>query len=165
MNWDQYFMSMAFLIAMKSKDLSTQIGAVIVDNKNRIVGTGYNGFVSGSIESEERWSKPEKYEWVIHAEVNSILNATKDLDSCVMYTNGVPCLQCATKIAQVGIKEVVVDYVWDAANYNQWLESAQKTKQLFEECGIKIRYYKDELITEIVLRHNGKSWQVKRRER
>lgn len=163
MNWDEYFISMVYFVSMKSKDQSTKIGAVIVDDNHRIVSTGYNGFPRGADESGDKWERPNKYERVIHAEVNSILNSNSKLEGCIMYTNGIPCLPCAGHIIQVGIKEVVVDRIWDDENYNQWLESAKKTKQLFSECGVNIRYYEGDLISYIKLFRNGEEWNGARK--
>ena len=102
MNWDDYFMSMAYLVAAKSKDIRTHIGAVVVGLNNEIKTTGYNSFVRGLQDNmPERQEKPEKFYWFEHAERNAIYNATligTSLKGCKMYTNGIPCADCARGI-------------------------------------------------------------------
>jgi len=119
--WDDYFMTMVYLVAMRSKDSSTHIGAVIVDEFNIVRSMGYNSFVRGiNDDVSERQQRPEKYFWFEHGERNAIYNARgQDLRGCRMYTNGMPCMDCSRGIVQVGIKEVIVDKKWDDGNYTQ----------------------------------------------
>lgn len=149
-NWDNYFMSIAYLIASKSKDERTHIGAVIVGQNKEIKSTGYNSFVRGLIDYiPERQEKPEKYYWFEHAERNAIYNATligTSLKGCKMYTNGIPCMDCARGIVQAGIIEVVVDKKWDSDNGKKWSDHAKRTIQMFDEVGVKIRYWSGEII-------------------
>lgn len=112
-SWDEYFMGVAVLAAMRSKDPSTQVGACIVDNENRILSTGYNGFPSGCSDDEFPWEREggfgdTKYPFVVHAELNAILNARgKNLTGSRIYVALFPCNECAKAIIQAGIKEVV----------------------------------------------------------
>lgn len=111
-SWDQYFMGVALLSAMRSKDPSTQVGACIVNKKKRIVGIGYNGFPYGVEDDEYNWDKSDewlesKYPYVVHAEPNAILNATVPLDDTILYVTLFPCNECAKLIIQAGIREVV----------------------------------------------------------
>ena len=111
--WDEYFMGVALLAAMRSKDPSTQVGACIVDDDNRILSTGYNGFPRGCSDDEFPWERQggfgdTKYPYVVHAELNAILNAGgKNLANSRIYVALFPCNECAKAIIQSGIKEVI----------------------------------------------------------
>jgi dCMP deaminase len=150
LNWDDYFMNMVYLVAMKSKDESTHIGAVIVGPDREIRSTGYNSFVRGINDSiPERQIRPEKYFWFEHAERNAIYNAARigvSTKDCTMYTNGVPCMDCARAIIQAGIKRVVVDKQWDDNNVDVWIEQAKRSLQMFAESGVDISYISFDLI-------------------
>ncbi len=110
-HWDEYFMGVALLAAMRSKDPSTQVGCCIVDSANRILSTGYNGFPYGCSDDEYPWDRTgedTKYPFVVHAELNAILNAQgKSLVGAKLYVALFPCNECAKAIIQSGIKEVV----------------------------------------------------------
>ncbi len=112
-SWDEYFMGVALLSAKRSKDPSTQVGACIVNNKNKIVGAGYNGLPAGCDDDEFPWEKQgeflqTKYPYVCHAELNAILNNIgMDLHGCRIYTALFPCNECAKAIIQSGITEVI----------------------------------------------------------
>ena len=113
LSWDDYFMSIAFLSAMRSKDPSTQVGACIVDAQKRVVSIGYNGFPRGCPDDALPWGKEaeneldRKYLYVCHAEANAILNARTSSHDCIIYIALFPCNECAKLIIQAGIKEVV----------------------------------------------------------
>lgn len=112
--WDAYFMGLAHLSALRSKDPSTQVGATIVDEHKKIVGIGYNGLPLGLSDDEFSWAREgdfvdTKYAYVVHAELNAILNATQSLRGCSLYVSLFPCNECAKAIAQSGIKEVVYE--------------------------------------------------------
>lgn len=145
LTWDDYFMSMVYLVAAKSKDNRTHVGAVVVGPDNEIKTTGYNSFVRGLNDNvPERQEKPEKYNWFEHAERNSIYNATLigvSLKGCKMYTNGVPCTDCARGIIQSGILEVIVDREWDEINSPEDSENSKKSLQMFQEVGVKVKYW------------------------
>ncbi len=110
-SWDEYFMGVALLAAKRSKDPSTQVGACIVDSDNRILSTGYNGFPYGCSDDEFPWDREgeeTKYPFVVHAELNAILNARgKNLSGAKIYVALFPCNECAKAIIQSGIKEVI----------------------------------------------------------
>lgn len=112
-SWDEYFMGVALLSAKRSKDPSTQVGACIVNTKNKIVGAGYNGLPIGCDDDEFPWAKEgdvlsTKYPFVCHAELNAILNNIgMDLQGCKIYTALFPCNECAKAIIQAGINEVI----------------------------------------------------------
>lgn len=150
LSWDDYFMNMVYLVAMKSKDESTHIGAVIVGPDREIRSTGYNSFVRGINDSiPERQIRPEKYFWFEHAERNAIYNAARigvSTKDCTMYTNGIPCMDCARAIIQAGIKTVIVDKQWDDNNVDVWIEQAKRSLQMFAESGVGISYISFDLI-------------------
>ena len=110
-SWDEYFMGVALLASKRSKDPNTQVGACIVDANNVIVSTGYNGFPIGCSDDEFPWDREgeqTKYPYVVHAELNAILNASgKSLKDCKVYVALFPCNECAKAIIQSGIKEVI----------------------------------------------------------
>ena len=149
--WDDYFMTMVYLIAMRSKDQSTHVGAVIVGSDNEVISTGYNSFPRNLIDTrQERQERPEKYFWFSYGERNAIYNAAMvggaPLKGCKMYTCGVPCCDCAHGVINAGIKEVIIDKAWDDTNYAQWIEQAERTKQMFKESGVSLRYWDGELL-------------------
>lgn len=106
MNNVDYYMGIARSVALKSKDTSTKVGCVLVDKNNRVISTGYNGFVAGCDESLLSYERPMKYHYIIHAELNSILSAKCDLTGCRAYTTFAPCVNCLKHLLQSGIREV-----------------------------------------------------------
>jgi dCMP deaminase len=111
-NWDEYFMGVALLSALRSKDPSTQVGACIVSEDKRIVGVGYNGLPRGCNDDEFPWERSgdfleTKYPFVVHAELNAIINSIKELKDCTIYVSLFPCNECVKAIIQSGIKEIV----------------------------------------------------------
>lgn len=140
--WDVYYMAIAKLSAMRSKDPNTQVGACIVGKDNRILSIGYNGAPNGFDDSKFPWSREgdileTKYPYVVHAERNAILNykgSRKDMDGAKVYVDLFPCNECAKEIIQSGIKEVV--YLSDKyADTNE----IKASKRLFRECGVSYR--------------------------
>ena len=112
LSWDEYFMGLAHLSAMRSKDPSTQVGAVIVSGEHRVVSIGYNGFPNGCSDDEFPWDREgdfgaTKYPYVVHAELNAILNSKNDLRGCSIYVSLFPCNECAKAIIQSGISRIV----------------------------------------------------------
>ncbi len=111
-SWDEYFMGVALLSSMRSKDPNTQVGACIVNKNKRIVGIGYNGLPFGCSDDCFPWERSgeyldTKYPYVVHAEPNAILNATNDLTNSTIYVSLFPCNECMKLIIQSGIKEIV----------------------------------------------------------
>ena len=112
LKWEDYFMAVAVLTAKRSKDPTTQVGSCIVNDKNVIVGLGYNGFPRGCGDDEFPWDKTadnplkSKYFFVVHSEANAIANSNGSLDGCTLYTTLFPCNECAKLIIQYGIKHV-----------------------------------------------------------
>ena len=141
-NWDEYFMGIALLSSLRSKDPNTKVGACIVDEDNKVVSIGYNGMPRHIDEENLSWNKGEgldsKYLYVCHAEFNAILNTRNGsaLKNCILYVTLFPCNECAKAIIQVGIKEVV--YL-DNKYENQITK--KKKKKMLELAGIKLRKY------------------------
>ena len=107
-DWDEYFMKIAETVAEKSKDPSSKMGCVIVDQNKRVVSLGYNGLVQGSDESKLTLSeRPMKYRFVIHSEMNAILFAHQDLGGCTIYNRVATCDNCLKHCLQAGIKRFV----------------------------------------------------------
>ncbi len=110
-SWDEYFMGIAMLAARRSKDPNTQVGACIVSAENIIISTGYNGMPKGCSDDEFPWDRTgaqTKYPYVVHAELNAILNASgRDLRGSRIYVALFPCNECAKAIIQSGVKEVL----------------------------------------------------------
>lgn len=139
--WHYRFLNLAKHISSWSRDPSTKVGAVIVDNKKRIVSIGYNGFPIG-IEDDGRLNiRDIKLELIVHAERNALLFANKPLDNCILYTYPfMPCSICAGMIIQAGITHVI-----SCINNNErWIENFKISKQMFEEAGLTLTLLKDE---------------------
>ena len=137
-SWDEYFMGVALLASMRSKDPSTQVGACIVDNENRILSTGYNGFPQGCSDDDFPWNRDEslgetKYNFVVHAELNAILNSRgKSLTDSKLYVALFPCNECAKAIIQAGVTEVI--YLSD--KYKDTLGNFA-SKKMLDAAGVK----------------------------
>ena len=150
-SWDEYFMGLALLSGKRSKDPNTQVGASIINSDNKIVGVGYNGLPKGCSDDEFPWEREgnpleTKYPYVVHAEMNAILNSIKHLQGCTMYVALFPCNECAKAIVQSGIKRVV--YLEDKyAN----TESVIAAKKIFDSAGVIYEQMK-ESEKEIVLK-------------
>ena len=149
-SWDEYFMGIALLSAMRSKDPNTKVGACIVDEDKKVVSIGYNGMPMGCNEEELSWNKGEgldsKYLYVCHAEFNAILNTrngTSALKGCTLYVTLFPCNECAKAIIQTRIKEVV--YI--SNKYADTTET-QASIRMLRLAGINVRHY-EERIPEI----------------
>jgi dCMP deaminase len=140
-SWEEYFMAIAQLSAMRSKDPNTQVGACIVNNRKRIIGIGYNGFPTGCSDDLLPWGREgqfleTKYPYVCHAEMNAITNASNkpQLEGATMYVSLFPCNECAKLIVQVGIKEVV--FLQDKYHDDQIFVAARR---IFDLAGVSYR--------------------------
>jgi dCMP deaminase len=153
-SWDEYFMGVALLSAKRSKDPSTQVGACIVNDKNKIVGAGYNGLPIGCDDDEFPWHQQgelleTKYPYICHAELNAILNNIgMDLHGCKIYTALFPCNECAKAIIQSGITEVI--YLSDKHGAKDIFKAS---KLMLEKAGVKCRKVTPK-ITSLVLSFN-----------
>lgn len=139
LTWDEYFMSLAHLSGMRSKDPNTQVGACIVNKNNRVVGIGYNGMPYGCSDDEYPWGRGEnsidtKYLYVVHAELNAILNSTNQLANCSIYVSLFPCNECAKAIIQSGITEVI----YESDKYAD-TDSVKTSKRMFKSAGVNFR--------------------------
>ena len=113
-SWNDYFMGLAHLSALRSKDPNTQVGACIVDKENRVVSIGYNGMPRGCDDKKYPWDREggfldTKYAFVVHAELNAILNSPRSVDGCSIYVSLFPCNECAKAIIQSGIKKIIYE--------------------------------------------------------
>ena len=147
LNWDQYFMGVAKLSALRSKDPSTQVGACIVGDDNRILSIGYNGTPNGFSDDIFPWEREgeplnTKYLYVCHAEMNAILNyrgSRKELENAKIYVDLFPCNECAKEIIQSGIREVY--YLDDKYAHTNGVIAS---KRMFDVCGVKYKCLKKE---------------------
>jgi len=135
-NWHDRFLKLAEHISQWSKDPSTQVGAVIVDNARRIISTGYNGLPLGVEDSADRLHTREtKYEMIVHGEINAILFAKQDLQGTTLYTwPFMPCSRCAGIVIQSGIKTVVAPN----CDNTRWKESFTLSKTMFREAKVEL---------------------------
>ena len=135
--WDERYINLAKHIADWSKDPSTKVGAVIVDDKGRIVSLGFNGFPQKISDNERLNDRDEKYNVIVHAEANAILFANKDLSGYTIYTYPFqPCSRCAGLIIQSGIKRVVT--IRD--ENPRWQKDFHTSEQMLIEAGVHIDY-------------------------
>lgn len=144
LSWDDYFMAISFLSAMRSKDPNTQVGACIVDSNKCIIGIGYNGFPRGCSDETLPWAREgncelhKKYPYVVHAEVNAILNkCSANVRGSSIYVALFPCNECSKVIIQSGIKEVI--YLKDTYHDS---EACRASRVMFRMAGVKLRQYK-----------------------
>jgi len=156
-DWDQLYITMCYLVGMRSKDSHTHMGSVIVDSDNVLVSTGYNSLPRGvEIDKEEnRLSREggEKYFWLEHAERNAIYNAARrgtTLKGCKLYVPWCPCTDCARGIVQTGISDVIIhtngqDF-YDKHTNGKWVDSYKRTKDMFDEAGVNLRYVECDIV-------------------
>lgn len=142
-NWDEYFMMIAKVSALRSKDPNTQVGACIVNDDKKIVSCGYNGAPIGFNDDDMPWDREgdfinTKYAYVCHAELNAILNSNTDLRGTTIYVDLFPCNECAKAIIQAGIKKVI--YLSDKYNGT---DGNIVAKKLFDECGIEYEQFQE----------------------
>lgn len=139
MKWEPYLMMVARAVALKSKDSSTKVGAVIADpDTHRILATGFNGFPSGVNDSAARWQRPLKYKYVVHAEANAILTAARfgvPIAGADLYVTLPPCSDCAKLIAASGIRRV---FYWGDIEgpAGTWRDNDDVAKSIFQEASI-----------------------------
>ncbi len=147
-SWDEYFMGIARLSAMRSKDPNTQVGACIVDPNNKIIGVGYNGLPTGCPDDAFPWNNKgdflkTKYPYICHAELNAILNSPgKNLSNCKIYTALFPCNECAKAIIQSGIREVI--YLSDKYAHTDIVKAS---KRMLKTAGVKMRKVKTRILS------------------
>ncbi len=141
-SWDEYFMGIAFLSGMRSKDPNTQVGACIVSEDNKILSMGYNGFPIGCSDDEFPWNRDgdplnNKYFYTTHSELNAILNYRGgSLEGTKLYVSLFPCNECAKAIIQAGIREVI----YDSDKYAN-TPSIIASKKMLNAAGVKFHKY------------------------
>jgi dCMP deaminase len=140
--FSELFLNMAQLVSKKSKDRSTQVGAVIVGEDNEVLSVGYNGFPRGINDDIEcRHERPMKYEFTEHAERNAIYNAARQgirLKGSTLYLTWFPCPDCARGIIQAGITKVVGTQKNYEGNGQDWQARFEHTKEMLEEAGVAV---------------------------
>lgn len=136
--WDLRFLEMARNAASWSKDPSTKVGAIIVDDDKRVISVGYNGFPKGVRDDERLDDRQEKYKIIVHAERNALLFANTNVKNCHIYTYPfLPCSVCAGMIIQAGIKRVV-----SVKNNNlRWQQDFKVSRKMFQEAEIHVIEY------------------------
>jgi dCMP deaminase len=136
-NWDKRFLDLAELVSSWSKDPSTKVGAVIVDDQNIIVSVGFNGFPKGIEDNDRLNHRDSKYQIIVHAENNALMFAKRPLDNCTIYTYPfMPCPRCAGMIIQSGIKRVV-SYK-NTTDRMRWELDFSISRELFNEANIQL---------------------------
>ena len=139
-SWDEYFMGIATLSGMRSKDPNTQVGACIVSQDNKILSMGYNGLPRGCSDDEFPWNRDgddNKYFYTTHSELNAILNYRGgSLEGASIYVTLFPCNECAKAIIQSGIREVV----YDSDKYAD-TAGVMASKKMLRAAGVTLRRY------------------------
>ena len=142
LDWDECFMGIAKILSLRSKYPSSQVGACIVSQDHRILSVGYNGTPNSIDDKDINWSSENddimeiKNTWVVHAELNAILNFrgnTKDLEGSSIYVTFIPCIDCVKAIAQVGIKTVY---------YEELRKKFMNSLSILDKCGIEAIHLK-----------------------
>lgn len=142
-SWEEYFMGVAMLSAYRSKDPNTQVGACIVNQDKKIVSLGYNGMPISKLDNDKTypWAREgnpldTKYPYVVHAELNAILNSRADLRGCTIFVTLFPCNECCKAIIQSGIKEMVY-----LSNKYAEEDSTKASAKMLDNAGIVCRQY------------------------
>jgi len=164
MNWNEFFFRHVYLVALKSKDPSTQIGAVLVNPEDKaVIASGYNGFPRGVKDTYERLNdRSIKYELVVHAEVNAIVDCARRGVCCkgaILYTNAFPCSNCSKVIAQSGLTKVIIHKEYEELFYNNasregqesWNKKRELTELLLSESGVITEVYSGVLGVSVLL--------------
>lgn len=138
-SWDDYFYDFAKLVASRSRD-DCPVGAVIVDDDQVVVATGYNGLPRRVADIEDRLKKTEKLKWTVHAEANAICNAARvgtSAKNCTVYVTKFPCSACAGALVQVGIKRLVSQdsAIW---KHDPNLDDGGSSLRILMEAGVEI---------------------------
>ena len=137
LKWHRRFLELTDVIAHWSKDPSRGVGALIVSPSRQIVATGFNGLPRGFEDTPDRLQRPTKYDFVVHAELNALIQCARNGVSpigCTLYSSFSPCVNCAIAVVQAGI-ECVITYELEASD-ERWMESIEKSVEVFAESGI-----------------------------
>lgn len=151
LSWDHYFMGLAHLSSFRSKDPGTQVGAVVVDNDHKVVSIGYNGFPIGCDDDAFPWGREgsmydSKYAYVVHAELNAILNSPRSLSGCAIYVSLFPCNECAKAIIQSGIKTIV----YEDDKYAD-TEAVKASKRMLSAAGVSMQQLENKVRIEVTI--------------
>tara|TARA_Y100000034_G_scaffold136852_1_gene216390 strand:+ start:145 stop:654 length:510 start_codon:yes stop_codon:yes gene_type:complete len=165
MDWNEYFIGMLYHVAKKSKDQSTNIGAIIVGLDNEIRSTGYNSFPRGIKDDiPERQERPEKYFWFEHAERNAIYNAARigvSTNGCKMYTFGIPCSDgCSRAVIQAGINQVIVHQNWiekvEGIDVSGRTWENDRSIKMFHEAGVRVTLWRGNIPNNLEILYGEK---------
>ena len=142
--WDKRFLELAQLVSTWSKDPSSKVGAVAVNDRHQVLAMGYNGFPRGIADDNRLNIREQKYEIIVHAEMNLVYNASYNgvsLDGSTVYVTGLPvCSNCAKGLIQVGVKRIVMPYNEDLPE--KWKQSFELSKSLFDETNVQYEFLK-----------------------
>lgn len=125
-DWNNYFLGLAKVVSQRSHDIHTQHGCVITDKNNRILGVGYNGFPRGLDDSKLPTDRPNKYDWMVHAERNALSNCIVRPDNGIAYVTGQSCCDCIMALWQEGVTKVVM------ANSHGTVRFDKKAQKIFD---------------------------------
>jgi dCMP deaminase len=141
--WTDYFLGLAKVVSQRSHDPHTQHGCVITDKNNRILGVGYNGFPRGLDDEKLPKTRPEKYPWMVHSEINALANCVVRPDNGIAYVTGQCCNNCIISLWQEGIETV---YMIDSHGTLLFDDDAKKRFDTFiAMSGMKIFYVNPDL--------------------
>ena len=148
-SWEDYFMGLAHLSALRSKDPNTQVGACIIYSENKVVSIGYNGMPRGCRDEDFPWERQgdflnTKYAYVVHAELNAILNSPRPVKDCTLYVSLFPCNECAKAIIQSGIKKVV----YESDKYDG-TDGNTASKKMLNDAGVELMQMDHEVSVEL----------------
>lgn len=131
--WDSYFLDIAEAVSRRSHDAETQVGALVVDENKRVLATGYNGFPPGADDTALPNMRPDKYPFMVHAEINAIASSRQDLRNSTLYVTCNPCRECAKAIITAGIRSVVyrIEYPNDDKSF---------ILDFLKKCGVEVRH-------------------------
>ena len=151
-SWEDYFMGLAHLSALRSKDPNTQVGACIIDEEKKVVSIGYNGMPRGCDDHEFPWEREggfldTKYAFVVHAELNAILNSPRSVKDCTLYVSLFPCNECAKAIIQSGIRKIV----YESDKY-AGTDGNIASRKMLEEAGVELVQMDHEVSVNIEIR-------------
>ena len=135
LSWDQLWMRMAELVALRSPDPIVQVGSVLVSSNNKIINTGYNGLISGMLESDIDWGDREQVRArVLHSECNCIVYASSKFEGAKLYVTMSPCKECLKVIAAAGIKTVI---------HKECFRDYEEVSRLAKEFGLTLEQFKE----------------------
>lgn len=135
-HWDRRFLELARLVSSWSRDTSTQVGAVIADERKRVLSIGFNGFPQGMDDAPGRYEdRNEKYSRIVHAEMNALLFAQRVPENATLYVYPLmPCDRCVVQLLQAGIRKFV-SIECSPERLARWGSSLERTRQYIAECG------------------------------